>query len=75
MNQIFMNVKEVSEKLGVSRTKAYNTIREWNDELKSMGYFTKSGSVPRRSATDTKSRNNKEAGNCPGCNRGRGTGC
>lgn len=47
MNQIFMNVKEVSEKLGVSRTKACNTIREWNDELKSMGYFTKSGSVPR----------------------------
>lgn len=47
MNQIFMDVKEVSEKLGVSRTKAYNTIREWNDELKSMGYFTKSGSVPR----------------------------
>ena len=47
MNQIFMNVKEVSEKLGVSKSKAYNTIREWNDELKSMGYFTKSGSVPR----------------------------
>lgn len=47
MNQIFMDVKEVSEKLGVSKSKAYNTIREWNDELKSMGYFTKSGSVPR----------------------------
>lgn len=37
MNQIFMDVKEVSEKLGVSRSKAYNIIREWNDELKSMG--------------------------------------
>lgn len=47
MNQIFMDVKEVSEKLGVSRSKAYNTIREWNGELKSMGYFTKSGNVPR----------------------------
>ena len=47
MNQIFMDVKEVSEKLGVSRSKAYNTIREWNDELKSMGFFTKSGSVTR----------------------------
>lgn len=47
MNQIFMDVKEVSEKLGVSRSKAYNTIREWNDELKAMGYFTKAGSVPR----------------------------
>lgn len=47
MNQIFMDVKEVSEKLGVSKSKAYNTIREWNGELKSMGYFTKSGSVPR----------------------------
>ncbi len=47
MNQIFMDVKEVSEKLGVSRSKAYNTIREWNDELRKMGYFTKSGSVPR----------------------------
>ena len=42
-----MDVKEVSEKLGVSRSKAYNTIREWNDELRKMGYFTKSGGVPR----------------------------
>lgn len=47
MKQIFMDVKEVSEKLGVSKSKAYNTIREWNEELKSMGYFIKSGSVPR----------------------------
>ena len=47
MNEIFMDVMEVAEKFGISRLQAYKTIREWNDELKAMGYFTKAGSVPR----------------------------
>lgn len=38
---------EVAEKLGISRSQAYKIIREWNDELKAMGYFTKARSVPR----------------------------
>lgn len=42
-----MDVKEVAEKLGISKPQSYKIIREWNDELKQMGYFTKAGSVPR----------------------------
>ena len=44
---MFINVTEVSEKFGISRSQAYKVIREWNRELKEMGYYTKAGSVPR----------------------------
>ena len=33
--------------LGIAESTAYAVIREWNKELKSEGYFTKAGSIPR----------------------------
>ena len=50
MNQIFMDVKEVSEKLGVSRSQNQEVSQEHS---------------LKRSATDTKGRNNQKAGTAP----------
>lgn len=47
MREIFMDAAEVAKALGVSRSYAYKAIRQWNEELKEKGYFTKAGSVPR----------------------------
>lgn len=43
-----VRVTEVMDRLGVKEAKAYNIIRSLNRELKSSGFITVSGRVPRR---------------------------
>lgn len=47
MTKRYLSAKEVAELLGIAESTAYAVIREWNKELKSEGYFTKAGSIPR----------------------------
>lgn len=47
MAQRYLSAKEVAKELQVAESTAYAIIREWNQELKAQGYFTKAGSVPR----------------------------
>lgn len=46
MRAQYVTVNEVSQVLGVSRSKAYQIIRKMNAELKEMGYITVSGKCP-----------------------------
>ena len=46
MQAQFVTAQEVAEIMGVSRSKAYQIVREMNRELKSMGYITVSGKCP-----------------------------
>lgn len=41
-----IGVKEVSEMLGVSESKAYDYIRKMNDELRKDNFLTVRGRVP-----------------------------
>lgn len=47
MTNRYLSAKEVAGLLGIAESAAYAVIREWNKELKSEGYFTKAGSIPR----------------------------
>ena len=47
MTKRYLSAKEVAELLEIAESTAYAVIREWNKELKSEGYFTKAGSIPR----------------------------
>ena len=47
MTKRYLSAKEVAGLLGIAESTAFAVIREWNKELKSEGYFTKAGSVPR----------------------------
>jgi len=44
-NQTFMNVEEVAQELGVSKSYAYRIVRELNAELQQLGYLTVAGRV------------------------------
>ena len=46
MRAQFITAAEVAEIMGVSRTKAYQIVRDMNRELRSMGYITGSGKCP-----------------------------
>lgn len=46
MRAQFITAGEVAEIMGVSRTKAYQIVRDMNKELKSMGYITIAGKCP-----------------------------
>ena len=46
MRAQFITAAEVAEIMGVSRTKAYQIVRDMNRELRSMGYITVSGKCP-----------------------------
>lgn len=46
--QAFMDVYEVSEILGVSKSSAYKVMKSLNNELKSKGFRTLSGKVSRQ---------------------------
>ncbi|MGN1401621.1 MAG: ICEBs1 excisionase [Bacillus sp. (in: firmicutes)] len=48
MKTQFVTAKEVSEVLGISRSKAYQIVREMNNELKREGYITVAGKCPVR---------------------------
>ena len=41
----FMNVEEVAQELGISKSCAYKIVRELNQELKQQGYLTVAGRV------------------------------
>ena len=43
----YVDVKEVSLLLGVSQSKAYQIIKQLNDDLKKDGYLTIAGKVSR----------------------------
>lgn len=44
----YMDVREVSEGIGVSTSSAYKIIRKLNDELREKGYLTVAGKVPAK---------------------------
>lgn len=48
MKAQFITAAEVAQIMGVSRTKAYQIVREMNNELKDMGYLTINGKCPLR---------------------------
>ena len=43
----YITANEVAEYCGVSKSMAYKIIHQMNDDLKSNGYYTISGRVPR----------------------------
>ena len=43
MKAQFITAAEVAEIMGVSRTKAYQIVRDMNNELKEQGYLTING--------------------------------
>ena len=48
MKAQFITAAEVAEIMGVSRTKAYQIVRDMNNELKEQGYLTINGKCPLR---------------------------
>lgn len=45
INKSFMNVQEVADELGVSKSYAYKIVKRLNGELAKQGYITISGRV------------------------------
>ena len=48
INKRFVTSEEVQEDFGVSRAKAYNMIRQLNEELEQAGYMIVPGRVSRK---------------------------
>jgi len=48
MQEMFIHAEEVRELLGISRSKAYGIVRQFNDELKERGLITLNGKVSRK---------------------------
>ena len=46
MRAQFITASEVAEIMGISRSKAYQIVRDKNRDLKSQGYQTVSGKCP-----------------------------
>lgn len=46
MRAQFITAEEVADIMGISRTKAYQIVREMNKELKEKGYITIAGKCP-----------------------------
>lgn len=46
MRAQFITASEVAEVMGISRSKAYQIVRDLNKELKQMGYITVAGKCP-----------------------------
>lgn len=46
MKAQFITANEVAEIMGVSRTKAYQIVRDMNKELREQGYITVAGKCP-----------------------------
>ena len=46
MRAQFITAEEISSIMGVSRTKAYQIVRDMNKELRAMGYITIAGKCP-----------------------------
>ena len=47
MSNNYLKAKEIAGFLGISEGKAYKIIRQMNEELKSKGYITIAGRVPK----------------------------
>ena len=45
---LFFSAEEVAELLGISRAKAYKIVRELNEGLKTAGYITIAGKIPKQ---------------------------
>lgn len=46
MRSQFITAAEVAEIMGISRSKAYQLVRQMNQELKEQGYLTIAGKCP-----------------------------
>lgn len=46
--RLFVTAAEVANDFEISRTKAYNMIRQMNEELEQRGYLTVAGRVSRK---------------------------
>ena len=46
MRAQFITAAEAAEIMGISRSKAYQIVREMNKELKAQGYLTVAGKCP-----------------------------
>lgn len=44
-NKKFLKAEDISEMLGVSRSKAYQIIKDLNEELEHKGYITVRGKI------------------------------
>ena len=51
MRAQFITASEVAEIMGISRSKAYQIVREMNRELKAQGYLTVAGKCPAHYST------------------------
>ena len=48
MTCLYYTASDVGEILGISRSRAYKIVRELNEELKTKGYITIAGKVPKK---------------------------
>lgn len=48
MEKIYYGVDEVMELLGISKSRAYAVMREFNEELNSQKYLVLRGKVPKK---------------------------
>lgn len=48
----YYTAHDISELVGVGRTKAYEVIAKLNEELEAKGFFTFRGKVPRKYADE-----------------------
>lgn len=46
--RVYLTAQDVAEILGISRSKAYQVIKELNGELEKRGYIVLSGKVPTK---------------------------
>lgn len=52
MKTQFVTADELVQSLGISKGKAYQIIRQLNDELSKQGYIKIAGKCPRNGASD-----------------------
>lgn len=48
MEKIYFDAEDISELLGVSKSKAYRIIRTMNVELSEEGYLVLAGKIPKK---------------------------
>lgn len=48
MDKLYLNVHDVMDLLGISKSKAYQIIKDLNGEMSAKGYLTVNGKVNRR---------------------------
>ena len=51
-DKFYYTASEVQELLGVSRTKAYEIIKQLNNELAKKGYIVTMGRIPKKYLTE-----------------------